>query len=139
MSGTPSRIRIRVGGPVSFAVREQGPVEAAHRYRSPLVDIYEGAEGLILEADLPGVKEENLVIQVEDHVLTLQAPVTPVGGDETVLLHQEFEEGVYQRSFILSDEVDRERIRAEWKGGVLRLILPKAQKPPARRIEVRSS
>lgn len=139
MSGTPSRISIRVGGPVAFAVREPAAAEAAQRYRSPLVDIYEGVEGLILEADLPGVKEENLVIQVEDHVLTLQARVTPVGGEESVLVHQEFEEGVYQRSFILSDEVDREQIRAEWKGGVLRLILPKAEKPPARRIEVRSS
>jgi HSP20 family molecular chaperone IbpA len=45
---------------------------------------------------------------------------------------------VYCRSFILSDDVDRERITAEWADGVLRLVLPRVERARARRIEVRS-
>ena len=46
--------------------------------------------------------------------------------------------GDYYRSFILSDEVDRDRITAELRNGVLRLILPKADRARTRRIEIRS-
>jgi HSP20 family molecular chaperone IbpA len=54
------------------------------------------------------------------------------------LLHEEYRVGDHYRSFILSDEVDRERITAELRNGVLRLVLPKADRARARRIEIRS-
>ena len=52
------------------------------------------------------------------------------------VLHEEYRPGDYQRSFILSDEVDRDRITAELKNGVLRLFLPKAER--VRRIEIKA-
>ena len=54
------------------------------------------------------------------------------------LVHEEYRLGDYHRSFILSDEVDRERITAELKNGVLRLFLPKAERARTRRIEIKS-
>jgi HSP20 family protein len=106
---------------------------------TPFLDIHEGPEGLILEADLPGVAQNDVTIQLEDNVLTLHARVTAPVPTEARLIHEEYRHGDFHRSFILSDEVDREKISAELKNGVLRLNLPKAERARTRRIEIKSS
>ena len=108
-------------------------------HQTPSVDIHESPEGLILEADLPGVSDDSVTIQLEDNILNLEAHVSfsvPVGA---VAIHEEFPSTRFQRSFILSDEVDRTGISAELKNGVLRLILPKADRARSRRIEIKST
>ncbi len=105
---------------------------------TPLIDIHEGPEGLILEADLPGATEEGLKIQLEDNVLSLHAQVVSPAPEGSSILHEEYHLGDFQRSFILSDEVERDKITAEFKNGVLRLTLPKAERAKTRRIEIKS-
>ncbi len=105
---------------------------------TPPIDIHEGPEGLVLEADLPGAVEQNLRIELEDNVLSLYAKIDPPAPEAARLLHEEYRLGDYQRSFILGDEVDRDRITAELTNGVLRLFLPKADRKRTRRIEIKS-
>ncbi|MFO0951690.1 MAG: Hsp20/alpha crystallin family protein [Isosphaeraceae bacterium] len=114
-----------------------GPAESRLVY-TPLIDIYEAADGLTLEADLPGAVEGGVSIQLEDNVLSLLARVNPAAPEGARLVHEEYRAGDYYRSFILSDEVDRQRITAELRNGVLRLHLPKAERARTRRIEIRS-
>jgi len=129
--------RARVSGDESRpAPANLAPAPVEH---TPLIDIHEGPDGLVLEADLPGASDQTLSIQVEDNVLSLRATVeSPVPGDARVL-HEEYRPGSFYRSFILSDEVDRARISAEVKNGVLRLSLPKAERAKTRRIEIKTS
>ncbi len=122
----------------SHAAAQTTPARPATT-QTPFIDIHEGPEGLVLEADLPGVGQDNVAIQLEDNVLTLTARVDPVFPGEARALHEEYRQSDFQRSFILSDEVDRERIAAELKNGVLRLSLPKAERAKTRRIEIKSS
>lgn len=105
--------------------------------RTPPIDIFEEPDGLTLLADLPGVAEDSVAIELEENLLTLRARVCcPVPeGAEPML--EEFPVGAFQRTFILSDEVDRARISAELKSGVLRLLMPKAERARPRRIEIR--
>ena len=105
---------------------------------TPPIDIHEGPEGLILEADLPGAIEQNLRIDLEDNVLSLYARIDSRAPEGARLLHEEYRLGDYQRSFILGDEVDRDRITAELTNGVLRIFLPKADRIRTRRIEIKS-
>jgi HSP20 family protein len=105
---------------------------------TPPIDIHEGPDGLVLVADLPGAVEQNLRIELEDNVLSLYARVDSPAPEGARLLHEEYRLGDYQRSFILGDEVDRERITAELTNGVLRLFLPKADRKRTRRIEIKS-
>lgn len=105
---------------------------------TPPIDIHEEPDGLILEADLPGAVEQNLRIQLEDNVLSLYARIESPVPEGARLLHEEYRVGDFQRSFILGDEVDRERITAELTHGVLRLFLPKADRLRTRRIEIKS-
>ena len=108
------------------------------RLAAPPIDIFESDEGLILRADLPGVTVEGLELQVEDNKLTLFGRVQTSLPDEESLLHQEYEVCDFLRSFILSDEVDHDRIEAKLNGGVLEVLLPRAERPEPRRIQVRT-
>jgi HSP20 family protein len=117
---------------------DQKPDELAHErfLFSPPIDIFETDEGLVLHADLPGVSIKTLELQVQDNRLTLFGRVHPVVPAEARTLHQEYGVGDFLRSFILSDEVDHERITATMTNGVLKVVLPKAPQPKPRRIEV---
>jgi HSP20 family protein len=121
--------------PAAEARREEAPHPDRH---TPLIDIHDGPDGLVLEADLPGATEQTLAVQVEDNVLSLHARVVPAVPDDARPIHQEYRVGEYQRSFILSDEVDRAGIAAELKNGVLRLTLPRAERTKTRRIEIKT-
>jgi HSP20 family molecular chaperone IbpA len=133
-------IRVAVGhaaAPDGGSARSDDRREARQAFTPP-IDIHDGPEGLTLEADLPGATESNLQIQLEDNVLSLYARIDSPAPESARLIHQEYPVGDYHRSFILSDEVDRERITAELKNGVLRIFLPKADRAKARRIEIKS-
>jgi len=103
---------------------------------NPPIDIYETPEGLVLYADLPGVDSSGLDLQVQDNRLTLFGRVTSLESESAQMLHQEYQVGDFLRSFILSDEVDHDRIQAKLTNGVLRVELPRAPRARPRRIEV---
>ncbi|MFO0813360.1 MAG: Hsp20/alpha crystallin family protein [Gemmatales bacterium] len=115
------------------------PVREPRRVYSPALDIYETQEGLVLEADLPGVQPHNLEIRVQDNVLHLYGKVTWPTPASAKVLHEEVHEEDFYRSFILSDEVDTDQITADFSDGVLTLKLPKAAKAKPRKIEVRTT
>ena len=104
------------------------------RYVTPLVDIYEMSDGLLLTADLPGVTHEHLDVRVDNHMLTIQAQADHIPAAEPT--YREYELGSFFRQFELSDAVDEEKISADLKHGVLTLKLPKAEKAKPRKIEV---
>lgn len=102
---------------------------------APRVDIYENRQEFLVVTDLPGVIAEDLGIQVENAELTLEATRrSPVEG---ALLFGEYREADYRRSFLLPQGIDRDKIDAELKDGVLRLHLPKADALRPRQIQVR--
>ena len=105
---------------------------------TPLIDIFENESGLVLLADLPGVSSETLELQVQDNKLTLFGRVGTPAPEGATLVHQEYQVGHFLRSFILSDEVDHDRISAKLNHGVLEVILPRVQRAEPRRIQVAS-
>src|SRR6478736_2418518 len=80
---------------------------------TPPIDIFDNGEGLVLRADLPGVSGETLELQVQDNKLTLFGRVADQAPTDAQLIHQEYRVGDYLRSFILSEDVDHERISAK--------------------------
>lgn len=146
MNYEPRLIRVAVDEPAtssrlgstSSGQRQDEIAALEGEVHAPPIDIHEGPDGLILEADLPGATEKSVNVSLEDNVLNLHADVAPPATEGMKLLHEEYRVGAYQRSFILSDDVDRDGIRAELNNGVLRLILPKAERAKTRRIEIRS-
>ncbi len=133
------QVAVTASSPLADQTAVEAKVEGGSQERflfSPPIDIFETEEGLVLHADLPGVSIKTLELQVQDNKLTLFGRVRPVVPPEARTVHQEYGIGDFLRSFILSDEVDHERITATMNNGVLKVVLPKAPKPKPRRIEV---
>ncbi|MCA8988766.1 MAG: Hsp20/alpha crystallin family protein [Planctomycetaceae bacterium] len=114
----------------------EGPVQRI--LFNPPIDIFGTDDGLVLRADLPGVSVERLELQIEDNKLTLFGRVQDVVPENATLLHQEYQVGDFYRSFILSDEVDYERISAKMNHGVLEITLPRVPRTKPRKIPVRT-
>ena len=103
---------------------------------TPPIDIYETDEGLVLVADLPGVSGESVDVRVQDNRLVLFGRAEERPPEDGTYAHQEFLDADFLRSFILSDDVDHDRIKASLNNGVLRVLLPRAPRGEARRINV---
>ena len=106
--------------------------------RTPPIDIFETDEGLVLRADLPGVSSENLELQVQDNRLTLFGRVEDAVEEQATLIHQEYHQGDFLRSFILSDDVDHDRISAKLVNGVLEVTLPRVPRAQPRKISIQT-
>lgn len=105
----------------------------------PRVDIYETKEALFLIADMPGVDEKTVDVELEKNILTISGRVDNGKVEDYSLVFSEYEVGDYEREFTLSDEIDREKIKATVKQGVLRLELPKAEKVKPKRITINAA
>lgn len=105
----------------------------------PPVDVVEDATGITVYADLPGVTKDKLTLQLQADSLLIAGDValdTPV---EMQSSHVEVRQPRYQRQFALSRDLDTEKASAEFKNGVLKLRIPKAEHTQPRRIEVQVS
>jgi HSP20 family protein len=110
---------------------------APERHVRPPVDIYETPDALMLIADMPGVSKESLEVRVDEDLLTIQGKAThAVPGDP---VYREFDLTGFFRQFEIGEEIDKERINADLRHGVLALRLPKAEKSQQRRIDVKVS
>lgn len=103
---------------------------------TPAVDIFETEKEITLVADMPGVKGEDLVIDLHENVLTLDGSVKQPEGPDEVDVFREYRTGKYYRQFTLSEIIDQAQIKAELQEGVLRLKLPKVKAATPRRIMI---
>jgi HSP20 family protein len=103
----------------------------------PRTDIYETSDELVLEMDVPGADDQSVQVTLEKNVLTINAYPVYAAFEGHTLAYAEYGEGDYQRSFALSDEIDRGRIEAKVKNGVLYLHLPKAGEVKPHKITVK--
>jgi HSP20 family protein len=104
---------------------------------SPRVDLLEEDGRFVIHADLPGVRNEDVSIDVEDGVLTLKGERKP-GGEvkEESYYRQERSYGCFARKFSVPSSVDTDAISAAFKDGVLRIEIPKPEEAKAKRVAI---
>lgn len=105
---------------------------------TPAVDIFETEKEITLLADMPGVKAEDLTIDLRDNTLTLSAEIAAVDTSDEQDIIVEYETGKYYRQFTLGELIDQEAIDAKLNDGVLRLSLPKVEKATPKKIMVKT-
>jgi HSP20 family protein len=104
---------------------------------APTVDIFENKDHLVLEAELPGMKQEDFDLSFENNTLTLKGERKFEKKDDKDNYHRiERAYGSFTRSFTLPQTVTAEGARAEFNNGVLRVTLPKREETKARKIEI---
>lgn len=123
--------------------QEQPQAEGVERTRPgklyvPRVDIYATEDEMVVVADMPGVDETSVDITLEKNLLTITGTVTPDYPEGYNLAYSEYGIGDFQRSFTISNEVDRDKIEASVSNGVLSLHLPKAKVAQTKKITVKA-
>lgn len=114
-----------------------GENSGARGHVFPLINLWEEADVLHLEAEMPGVAQNDLEISAAGNELTLRGRRNPPKDDNRAYHRQERGFGEFTRVITLPVEVDPERIEATLKDGVLTLTLPKAAAARARKIQVK--
>ena len=106
---------------------------------TPAVDIYETDQKITVLADMPGVKPDDIMVDLKENTLTISGDAEPPEFKEEVDVFREYRTGKYYRQFMLSEMIDQEKIEAEMRNGVLNLVLPKVEKATPRKITVKSA
>jgi len=108
------------------------------RLPSPMpMDVWRNGEDYFVALDLPGIESHTLDVTVERGTLTISAERHGSFTDDGSVLLAERPQGKFSRQLVLGDGVDRERIEADYRDGVLHLRIPVAPTSKARRVEVR--
>ncbi len=117
-------------------VREQESLQAW----APPVDIYENEKEIVLKADLPEVKPEDVDIRMENNILTLRGERRFEKDVKEENYHRvERNYGSFRRTFTLPATVDADNIDARYENGVLRVILPKREEARPKQIRVKAA
>ena len=104
---------------------------------SPAVDIFENDASITVLAELPGVRANDLKIDLRENVLTLMGRVAMPETTNENSVSREYEAGMFFRQFTLGETIDQSKIDAKLANGVLRLELPKEERARPRQISVR--
>jgi HSP20 family protein len=117
---------------------ERGTNEANLTAWAPAVDIVETEHSLVVKADLPEIKPEELDIRVENNILTIRGErkfEQRVKEDNYLRVERAY--GSFSRSFSLANTVNTEAIQADYKNGALTLTIPKREEAKPKQIKVR--
>ena len=101
------------------------------------MDAWREGDQLVLEFDLPGVSKDSIDLDVERNVLTIRAERVARNGDWEMLTNERTR-GQFSRQLVLGDNLDLDNIEASYDAGVLRLVIPVAERAKPRKIEIAS-
>jgi HSP20 family molecular chaperone IbpA len=102
----------------------------------PHADIYEYNENIVVLLDMPGINENAVEITLEKNILNVKGLAQIDNYENYALAFSEYEAGDFERSFRISDAIDRDKIEARYNDGVLRLVLPRAEQAKTKKITV---
>ena len=106
-------------------------------YYTPRVDIYEAADEVVLQCDMPGITPQDIDVRFEKGELSLYGKVQPRPAPAEYL-DEEYGVGDFYRSFAIAPEIDAAKIAAEYRDGVLTVHLPKQERVKPKRIAVQA-
>jgi HSP20 family protein len=115
-------------------VKSMGLMEGAW---SPSVDVFESKDNIMVKADMPGMKKEDIDISVHGDTLIIKGEKKGESeSEENDHVKTERFYGSFNRALTLPSEVDETKVKASYKDGVLELILPKKEEEKPKQIKV---
>lgn len=112
--------------------------ETKRVYRAP-ISVYENGESYVVLVELPGADEKAVQVRVEKGILTIEAPLKVDLPPNMVQISSEIRLGDYRRTIDLGNNVEEEKIEANFKAGLLKLTMPKSKGSKARKISIKTA
>ena len=119
-----------------------GRMSSMDLMRAPHADVLETRDDIRVVLELPGLRPEEVEVNLEDNVLTVSGEKREERAEQSQESRWHLTErryGRFSRSFVLPKEVEQERIQATYENGVLNVVIPKSEKVKPRRIDVQGS
>src|SRR5579871_365818 len=136
----PFETLIRLQDDITRALNPRAAQPREHvssRVWSPNVDVYEDAERIVIKADLPGMKQSDIDIEMNGDTLTIRGErkfEEETKRDNYVRIERQY--GAFQRSFTIGIPIDLEQVRATYRNGILELTIPKADGARPKKVQV---
>src|SRR5512136_1579652 len=106
---------------------------------SPVIDLYQTADDVVVKASLPGLKAEDVQISVQSNVLTLRGEFSQESEKKEATYHiRERRSGAFERSVMLPTDVQTEKAKADFEDGILTITLPKAETVKPKTITIKA-
>ena len=122
----------------SFHPRAANPREhVSSQIWSPAVDVYEDPDSIVIKADLPGMKQEDIEIEMAGDTITLQGErkfEDETRRDKYVRVERQY--GAFQRSFTIGIPIEADKVKATYRNGILELTIPKAEATRPKKVQV---
>lgn len=116
----------------------RGEGERAGKSWAPVVDILESESDLIVRAELPGVKREDVDVEVTGESLTVRGERKFDEASKDKFLRVERAYGTFERSFSIGVPVQPDKVKATFRDGVLEVVVPKAEEVKPKKIEIKA-
>ncbi len=101
------------------------------------VDIYEDAENVVIKAELPGINKEDISVSLTEDTVTISGKKAEEKKIEKENYYRkEIRTGSFSRSFTLPCAVDKDKVKATYKNGILEIVLPKSEKEKAKEVKI---
>jgi HSP20 family protein len=122
------------GWPSRFALDTTEPI------LRPAMDVIENDNNLAVRLDLPGVKPDDVHVEVENNTLTISGEIAETRDEEAQRYHyRERRYGKFQRSLSLPNTLDTNKVEANFENGVLRVVVPKVAQAQPKQITIKTS
>lgn len=122
----------------TLGARQAQPREhVSSRVWNPLVDVYEDANAIVIKADLPGLSQEQIDVELNEDTLTIRGErkfEDEENRDKYVRVERQY--GAFQRSFTIGVPIEESRVSATYRNGILELTLPKAEITKPKKVQV---
>ena len=102
----------------------------------PGINVFRRGDDLVAVAELPGVRKDDLSVEVEGNQLRVAGRRAPVYGEQVTVHRRERRSGEFDRTLSLPVEIDAERVRAQFRDGNLAIILPRAERDRPKRVRI---
>lgn len=116
--------------------RTSGEAEGTGKTWSPVVDILESESDLVVRAELPGIKREDIDVEVTSESLTIRGDRKIDEQSKEKYLRVERAYGPFQRSFSIGVPVQPDKVKAAYRDGILEITVPKAEEVKPKKIEI---
>jgi len=119
------------------ALSNSSGISVYDKYSYPKVDIIQNEKDMLIEAEIPGLSKEDVSVELEKNILTISGVSRKdKSSDKTNYIRREIKRSSFKRSFTISDSLNKEKIKADFKDGILNITIPKNKPDSVKKLKI---
>ena len=119
------------------ALSTSSGISVYDKYSYPKVDIIQNEKDMLIEAEIPGLSKEDVSVELEKNILTISGVSRKdKSSGKSNYIRREIKRSSFKRSFTISDSLNKEKIKADFKDGILNITIPKNKPDSVKKLKI---